>query len=319
PSTLPAALAIDIVTFRPSGSREPWVSEPIIDPVVLEPGEAAVLTTIIADPTATHDVVVAWTVRLPGGDVEGSRTITVPPGSVEAAPPPPVEPRDGLFAPMYAATAALLVIAALVSMAELVDGQADRSGAIETVPTPTTAFPADGVTTTAPSSASPVTSTAPPTTSTTTPVAPPSTATSTPTAVATTGTTSTTRTIPPTTSTSSASTSTSTSSPTTTVSTTTSTSPPTTVSPDGRQVVIRGRVEECSFGSDCLIAGFGLDGDFSLSSEYVCEFEDGSRFVFRYAGGGAEDACAASGENPSITIEVDGVRSPTITREAPNG
>lgn len=80
-------------------------------------------------------------------------------------------------------------------------------------------------------------------------------------------------------------------------------------------MIVRGRVEACRYGDDCLIADFGLSGDFALTGEYVCEFEDGSRFVFRYAGGGAEDACATGGDDPSITIEVDGVRSPTVTRE----
>ncbi len=72
---------------------------------------------------------------------------------------------------------------------------------------------------------------------------------------------------------------------------------------------------DCQFGADCVIVNFTLDG-FAPTGEYVCEFDDGSRFVFRYIGDGAEDACATSGATPSITIEVDGLRSATITRDS---
>ena len=82
--------------------------------------------------------------------------------------------------------------------------------------------------------------------------------------------------------------------------------------------MISGRVEDCKFGAECVIVGFTLVG-FPSTGDYVCEFGDGSRFTFRYIGGGADDACSTSGESPSITIEVDGVRSLTATRESPNG
>ena len=82
--------------------------------------------------------------------------------------------------------------------------------------------------------------------------------------------------------------------------------------------MIDGRTGACRFGPNCLIASFRLDG-FPREGNYICEFRDGTRVTFRYVGDGAEDACAASGRNPSITIEVDGVRSATITRESPTG
>lgn len=83
-------------------------------------------------------------------------------------------------------------------------------------------------------------------------------------------------------------------------------------------MLISSRVEECRYGAACVIASFTVEG-LPVDGGYVCEFEDGSRFNFRYRGGGADDACAASGPNPSITIEVDGVRSATVTRESPAG
>ena len=64
-----------------------------------------------------------------------------------------------------------------------------------------------------------------------------------------------------------------------------------------------------------MIAGFRIV-EFVGSGEYVCEFDDGSRFVFRYVGDGADDACARSGPAPTITIEVDGIRSATVSRES---
>jgi hypothetical protein len=87
---------------------------------------------------------------------------------------------------------------------------------------------------------------------------------------------------------------------------------------DDRTIEVQGRVGDCRFGADCVIVSFSAAG-FPDEGDYVCEFADGSRVTFRYAGGGAIDACAASGESPSVTIEIDGVRSATITREEPEG
>ena len=115
-------------------------------------------------------------------------------------------------------------------------------------------------------------------------------------------------------STTTATTSTSTTTPsasTTSTSATTSTTAAT--DPEGRAVSITARIGECRFGTECLIAGFTLVG-FPSEGTYVCEFDDGSRFEFRYLGDGADVACATSGD--AITIEVDGVRSATATRES---
>ena len=46
----------------------------------------------------------------------------------------------------------------------------------------------------------------------------------------------------------------------------------------------------------------------------MCEFEDGSRFTFRFDSGGVDDACATGSADAAITVEIEGVRSETVTR-----
>ena len=79
-------------------------------------------------------------------------------------------------------------------------------------------------------------------------------------------------------------------------------------------MTITGRIGECRFGSECLIASFEIDGFAGRPQEFVCEFEDGNRFTFRFDSGGVVDACATGTATAAITIEVEGVRSRTITR-----
>lgn len=91
------------------------------------------------------------------------------------------------------------------------------------------------------------------------------------------------------------------------------TAPPTTAPADGRVVEINSRVGSCSFGSNCLIAGFKLVG-FRNADTFVCIFGDGSRATFRMRATEVRTACSTSRSPDSITIEVDGVRSETVTR-----
>jgi hypothetical protein len=87
--------------------------------------------------------------------------------------------------------------------------------------------------------------------------------------------------------------------------------PAATLPPDGPVVTIIGRVGPCSFGAECLLAGFALHNFNSQPSEFVCEFSDGSRYTFHFTRQEVERACATGDPNDSITIEVDGVRSAT--------
>ena len=82
----------------------------------------------------------------------------------------------------------------------------------------------------------------------------------------------------------------------------------------GPVVVIVGSVGPCKFGNDCLIADFEIREFETPQDEFVCEFENGSRYTFRFDGAGATGACATSAAGATITIEVGGVRSETITR-----
>ncbi|MDW3213152.1 MAG: hypothetical protein R8G01_04085 [Ilumatobacteraceae bacterium] len=308
PGSLPTT--VDIVAWQPVDDPDAWRTEPIVDPVELAPGASALLPLVVDNPRASHLVVVAWTVKHPDGDVLGSRTITVGP-SHDATPVPISTPGRGAgWASVIASglVAGLLVILVLVAAWRVVDDPGVHDDASTPTSTTTTTTTTTIVSTVSipETTARSVDATAPPTVGTTA-----TTTTTTTTAATTTDTTTDT---------------TDTSTPATTVTTTPVTTTPVTTTPvtttvaapDGRSIDIRGRVEECRFGAQCLIASFSADG-FPSEGEYVCEFDDGSRFTFRYAGGGGLDACATSGASPSITIEIDGVRSATITREAPDG
>ena len=102
--------------------------------------------------------------------------------------------------------------------------------------------------------------------------------------------------------------------PDTTVAPPPTTAAPPTVAPDGPVVLIGGRVAPCDFGSNCLVAGFIIQGFDHQPSVFVCEFADGSRYSFEFSRQGVARACATGNTNGSITIEVEGVRSETFTR-----
>ncbi len=109
--------------------------------------------------------------------------------------------------------------------------------------------------------------------------------------------------------------------PVTTVSVTTvpvTTVPVTTVpvapAVDGPTVSITSQVGPCKYGNACLLAGFTISQFSVRPQEFVCEFGDGSRYTFRFDSGGVSQACATNAADASITIEVGGVRSATVTR-----
>ncbi len=76
-------------------------------------------------------------------------------------------------------------------------------------------------------------------------------------------------------------------------------------------VGIEGR---CRFGPDCLIAGFTIANFPTQPQRFVCEFQDGSRFEYRFDTAAVLYACSTNSPTGSIVIEVDGVRSNTVTR-----
>ena len=94
--------------------------------------------------------------------------------------------------------------------------------------------------------------------------------------------------------------------------------PPTTsVAPD-RQVLIRGELKPCRFGANCLVAGFTIVGFEELPDRYVCIYPNSER-DFGLTNDRVDDACLTADEGDTITIEVDGVRSSTISEQNLDG
>ena len=156
--TTPGAFttALDIVTWSPSGSSRPWVSAPFIDPIVIEPGTSIVLPTVVPDTSIAYDVVIAWTVHTPDGDVQGSRTATIDPAPEPTAPSarPPIAPGGGGPALVLYGLAGL-VLCLLIGLAgrDLVRDDATEADASPAVTEPAVATTTAAV---APESSSPV-------------------------------------------------------------------------------------------------------------------------------------------------------------------
>lgn len=85
--------------------------------------------------------------------------------------------------------------------------------------------------------------------------------------------------------------------------------------PAGPRVEIVTRTEPCKFGSNCLVAGFVLHDFATPPGEFVCEFASGNRFTFGAGQFAVERACATGARGDSITIEVAGIRSDTVTHD----
>lgn len=278
-------LSIDIVSFRRDDESHPWESELLEETLVIPPGSGIVLASQLATDTSSVDVVVAWTAHSEAGATPGSQLFRVPEQpDVPVAPPPAA----GLAGPVAIVLVAILVgSVALVGLSALGDDAAgDSSDAAPTFPTaPTTGGTDVASTTVAGGTGAVPTSVEPPATSD--PSAPSVVTTTAPAAPTT----------PP-----------GTGAPDTSA-------PATSVPTGGGPVVLaEGRIEPCRFGDECLVVGFRISGFDGTSGDYVCEFEDGSRFTFSFLGDGAETACATGSETAEITVEVDGVRSETVTR-----
>jgi hypothetical protein len=93
--------------------------------------------------------------------------------------------------------------------------------------------------------------------------------------------------------------------------------PTTTVAPE-RQVLIQGEVKPCRFGANCLVASFSIAGFEQLPDRYVCIYPN-SRRDFGLTNDRVVDACLTADEGDTITIEVDGVRSATISEQNLDG
>lgn len=108
-----------------------------------------------------------------------------------------------------------------------------------------------------------------------------------------------------------------------TTSTVTSTTTPRSTSttsnpPTGPTVNITGEMKPCRFGDDCLVASFTIDGFDDPPETFTCIYPNSER-EFSFRDGGKEDACITADEGDTITIEVGGVASRTISEEQLEG
>ena len=85
-----------------------------------------------------------------------------------------------------------------------------------------------------------------------------------------------------------------------------------------RQVVIRGEMKPCRFGANCLVAGFTITGFEDHPGRFVCIYPN-SRRDFSFNNDGVDEACITADQGDTITIEVDGIRSATISEENLDG
>ncbi len=294
--------AVDIVSWRVAASSArssarssaPWTSEPIVEPLEIGPGGWA-LTTSEPPPAATYDVVLAWTSHSDAGELQGSRTFRVDGRPRPRGLTPPAAPsRSPLRWPLIEIALAAVLAAALVLVVVLWWSTDDSP--TDAVPGTTRAVDA----TTVPS----VTS------------APLASATTAPAIAATTGSPSATSAAPSTTAAAGTTPPTAPTATTTRATTTRATTSSTTSTTEPRPTVeIVASIDACGAGPNCLVASFTIDGFDASPTTYVCEFADGERISFGFGGDSVVRACATGSTDASITIEIEGVRSETITRD----
>jgi len=83
-------------------------------------------------------------------------------------------------------------------------------------------------------------------------------------------------------------------------------------------VNITGEMKPCRFGDNCLVASFTIDGFDDPPETFTCIYPNSER-EFSFRDGGKEDACITADEGDTITIEVGGVASRTISEEQLEG
>ena len=105
---------------------------------------------------------------------------------------------------------------------------------------------------------------------------------------------------------------------TTTTSSTTTVAPTTTTVALGPTVNITGEMKPCRYGDNCLVASFTIEGFDRASGRFTCIYPNSSR-DFTFQDDGKADACLTADPGDTITIEVDGVRSATISEDRLDG
>ncbi len=108
-----------------------------------------------------------------------------------------------------------------------------------------------------------------------------------------------------------------TSAPPTTTPRVTAPLPETTIQAE-RRVLISGEMKECRFGANCLAASFVIEGFEPHPDTYVCIYPNSSTEI-SFNDNDVIDACLTADQGDTITIEVGGVRSATISEQNLDG
>jgi hypothetical protein len=98
---------------------------------------------------------------------------------------------------------------------------------------------------------------------------------------------------------------------------TTQRSTTTTVASDP-QVQIRGEMKPCRYGDNCLVASFTIDGFDEHPGRFTCIYPN-SQSEFSFNNDGVDEACLTGDDGDTITIEIDGVQSATISEQDLDG
>lgn len=98
----------------------------------------------------------------------------------------------------------------------------------------------------------------------------------------------------------------------------TTAAPTTTTEPTERRVLISGEMRPCRFGDNCLVASFRIEGFEQHPGRFVCIYPN-SRRDFGFRNDGVDEACLTADQGDTITIEVDGVQSATISEQNLDG
>lgn len=104
---------------------------------------------------------------------------------------------------------------------------------------------------------------------------------------------------------------------TTTVPAPTTTLGPTTtatVAAGDPRVLIRGEMKPCRYGDRCLVASFTIEGFDEHPGRFTCIYPN-SESEFPFRSNGVDDACLTADQGDTLTIEIDGVRSATISEQ----
>jgi hypothetical protein len=92
----------------------------------------------------------------------------------------------------------------------------------------------------------------------------------------------------------------------------------TTMVGSGPQVLIRGEIKPCRFGANCLVASFSIDGFDEHPGRFTCIYPN-SQSEFTFNSDEVEAACLTADDGDTITIEVDGIQSATISEQDLDG